>query len=221
MNANNSYIVVLPWMMTALGLSANSLLCYALIYGYSQGGNGGYWGSRSDLAEALNISRRAATDVLDRLEAAGHLKKQNIVIDGVQRCLYRAVVPEDVAKKPKKEPPKVSAKPAQRFTPPTIDEVQCYCRERGNTIDAQRFYDYYTANGWTQGRGKPIKDWRAAVRLWEQQERKKSSYEKVGNKERIIADRRAALADEVAAADERFRAKMAGGAHASAVPDGL
>lgn len=219
MNGNNSYIVVLPWMMTALGLSANSLLCYALIYGYSQGGNGGYWGSRSDLAEALNISRRAATDVLDRLEAAGHLKKQNIVIDGVQRCLYRAVVPEEVAKKPKKNTPKDTARPAQRFTPPTLDEVQAYCSERRNAVDAQRFFDYYTANGWTQGRGKPIKDWRAAVRLWEKQERQISrNYGNAGNKERIIAARRQEVADEISAANERFRAKMAGGSHPGAIP---
>lgn len=204
--------------MTALGLSANSLLCYALIYGYSQGGNGGYWGTRIALAEALNISRRAATDVLDRLEAAGHLKKQNIVIDGVQRCLYRAVVPEEVASKPKKNTPKDTARPAQRFTPPTLDEVQRYCRERGNNIDTQRFYDYYAANGWVQGRGKPIKDWRAAVRLWEKQERKASNYETLGNKERIIAARRQEVADEISAANERFRAKMAGGSHPGAIP---
>lgn len=222
MSKNNSYIVVLPWMMTALGLSANSLLCYALIYGYSQGGNGGFWGSRSDLAEALNISRRAATDVLDRLEAAGHLKKQNIVIDGVQRCLYRAVVPEETSERPKKRsfenlPP--PPKPARRFTPPTLDEVEGYCRERNNAVDAQRFFDYYTANGWTQGKGKRIKDWRAAVRLWEKQERQNSiSYGNVGNKERIIAARRQEVADEISAANERFRAKMAGGSHPGAIP---
>lgn len=55
----------------------------------------------------------------------------------------------------------------KRFTPPTVDEVRAYCKERGNRVDPQRFVDFYTANGWTQGRGKPIKDWRAAVRTWE------------------------------------------------------
>lgn len=59
-----------------------------------------------------------------------------------------------------------------RFVPPTLEEVLKYCEERGNGIDAERFVDFYTANGWKQGAGKPIKDWRAAVRTWERREPK-------------------------------------------------
>lgn len=55
----------------------------------------------------------------------------------------------------------------KRFTPPTIDEVKAYCIERHNNVDAERFIDYYETNGWVQGKGKPIKDWKAAVRTWE------------------------------------------------------
>ena len=53
-----------------------------------------------------------------------------------------------------------------RFIPPTVEEVAAYCRERGNHVDAQRFYDFYTASGWKRGK-TPIKDWRACVRTWE------------------------------------------------------
>lgn len=53
-----------------------------------------------------------------------------------------------------------------RFKPPTVEEVAAYCLERGNQVDAQRFVDYYTANGWMRGKTK-IKDWRACVRTWE------------------------------------------------------
>lgn len=56
---------------------------------------------------------------------------------------------------------------AVRFIPPAVEEVRAYCLERQNGLDPQRFVDFYEANGWTQGRGKPIKDWRAAVRTWE------------------------------------------------------
>lgn len=62
----------------------------------------------------------------------------------------------------------------KRFVPPSVDEVRSYCTERGNNIDPQRFVDFYTANGWAQGRGKPIKDWRAAVRTWEGREAQRS-----------------------------------------------
>lgn len=71
---------------------------------------------------------------------------------------------EVVAVDPPQPPTK---KPRPRFRPPTVEEVAEYCRERANGIDANEFVDFYTANGWTQGKGKPIKDWRACVRTWE------------------------------------------------------
>jgi len=49
---------------------------------------------------------------------------------------------------------------------PTVEEVQAYCTERGNGIDAQHFVDYYSARGWMIGKNK-IKDWKACVRTWE------------------------------------------------------
>lgn len=54
----------------------------------------------------------------------------------------------------------------KRFTPPTLDEVKDYCFERGNNVDAEKWYDYYSSNGWKVGKN-PMKDWRAAVRTWE------------------------------------------------------
>lgn len=55
------------------------------------------------------------------------------------------------------------------FAPPTVDAVSEYCLERNNGIDPQAFVDFYTANGWVQGKGqKPIRDWKACIRTWEQ-----------------------------------------------------
>lgn len=54
----------------------------------------------------------------------------------------------------------------RRFTKPTIEEVQAYCAERNKGVDAQKWYDYYSANGWKVGKN-PMKDWKAAVRTWE------------------------------------------------------
>ena len=59
----------------------------------------------------------------------------------------------------------------KRFAPPTVDEVRAYCQGRQNGVDPQRFVDYYTSNGWMVGKNK-MKDWKAAVRTWEQKEGK-------------------------------------------------
>lgn len=55
---------------------------------------------------------------------------------------------------------------AKRFTKPTLAEVQAYCTERNNNVDAEHFYDYYEANGWKVGKNS-MKDWKASVRTWE------------------------------------------------------
>lgn len=52
------------------------------------------------------------------------------------------------------------------FTPPSLEEVDAYCRERNNGIDPQEFLDFYTSNGWMVGKNK-MKDWKASVRTWE------------------------------------------------------
>lgn len=53
-----------------------------------------------------------------------------------------------------------------RFKKPTFEEVREYCMSRDNRIDAQAFIDHYESNGWSVGKNK-MKDWRAAVRTWE------------------------------------------------------
>ena len=60
---------------------------------------------------------------------------------------------------------------AKRFTPPTLEEVKEYCKERKNGIDAEQFIDFYESKGWKVGNQK-MKDWKAAVRTWERRESK-------------------------------------------------
>ena len=61
----------------------------------------------------------------------------------------------------------------KRFVPPSLEEVQAYCSERGNGIDAQSFIDFYASKGWMVGKTK-MTDWKAAVRTWESRKRKQS-----------------------------------------------
>jgi len=61
------------------------------------------------------------------------------------------------------------------FKKPTIEEIKDYCLERKNNIDAESFYDYYEANGWKVGRN-PMKDWKATVRYWEKNNKKREEH---------------------------------------------
>lgn len=56
-------------------------------------------------------------------------------------------------------------RPRSRFAPPSVEDVKMYCTEKGYSMDAEHFVDYYTSNGWRVGRN-PMKDWKAAVRNW-------------------------------------------------------
>ena len=71
---------------------------------------------------------------------------------------------DSIGKDKKKDSPK-------RFVPPSFDEVQAYCTERGNGIDAEAFIDFYTSKNWYVGKTK-MTDWKAAVRTWESRKKK-------------------------------------------------
>ena len=72
------------------------------------------------------------------------------------------------------EAPKRTQKGVKKkaFVKPTVEEVEAYCKERQNGIDANAFMDHYEGNGWKVGKGGlPMKDWQAVVRTWEKYKR--------------------------------------------------
>ena len=72
----------------------------------------------------------------------------------------------------------------KRFEKPSISDIEQYCMERNNNIDANQFYDYYESNGWKVGKNS-MKDWKAAVRTWERSEYRKSNYKKNSKEDAI------------------------------------
>lgn len=65
---NENYLVIQGWMLNELKLKGNELLMYSLIYGYSQDGINGYYGSIGNLADTLNLSRQTVINILRNLE---------------------------------------------------------------------------------------------------------------------------------------------------------
>ena len=54
--------------------------------------------------------------------------------------------------------------------PPTLDEILAYCRERGHTFDAEKFFYTYEATGW-KSKGSKISNWKALADVWQKTER--------------------------------------------------
>lgn len=60
-------------------------------------------------------------------------------------------------------------KAKRKFIKPTLEEINQYCSERNNGINAEAFYDFYECKDWYVGKNK-MKDWKACVRTWERRE---------------------------------------------------
>lgn len=201
----DNYISLQGWMLTDLNLKGNELIVYACIYGFSQAENQIFNGSLQYLADWTNSTKQGVIKCLKSLIEKGYIAKNETYINGVKFCEYYATKFNGVVNKVeqgmqqssmvgiqqsltnKKElnnkqeniVDSIGYKATSRFTPPTLAEVQAYCKERGNNVDAQRFIDYYTSNGWKVGRNK-MKNWQAAVRTWENTSNKPAATPKQG-----------------------------------------
>lgn len=184
------YIVITEEMREA-GLSGNDLLVFAAIHGFSQKGEGCYFGSASYLADLCGTTLRSMQRILKRLADAGYLVKQDVYRNGVHFCAYQTGDilsrvttkrrnPYDKKSYNNKEDNETcintstlsSTRTREKkieFVPPTVEEVRAYCEERGNGVDAEAFVAFYQSKGWKVGTA-PMKDWRASVVTWEKRE---------------------------------------------------
>ena len=78
-------------------------------------------------------------------------------------------------------------KSKRKFSVPTIEEVKAYCSERNNRVNAEQFVSFYEAKGWKIG-NQQMKDWKAAVRTWEQREKPKRNFAEREVKDEDFAD---------------------------------
>jgi len=53
------------------------------------------------------------------------------------------------------------------FVPPSVEEVRTYCESRNSPVNPERFHDYFSAAGWVDSRGSPVRSWKQKVIAWE------------------------------------------------------
>ena len=125
----------------------------------------------------IQSDRYKPTDYIEEKSMLGLKQNKAYTLDEEQmvtKCIQDVAIGKDSIGKVRKDEVSVvegsvgekREEKTKRFTPPTLDEVEQYCLERANGIDAQTFIDFYESKGWMIGKNK-MKDWKAAVRTWE------------------------------------------------------
>lgn len=192
-NINSSGYGIVPKLVMQdknIGISAKAV--YAYFCSFTGSGNSCF-PSRKKICEDLGISNDTLSKQLRQLSDAGYIVIEQVKEKGrFSHNIY--TLPDMVLPCPKisdtektvygnldtknnnnknnniyKINNKESKGKAARFTPPAREEVQAYIVENNFNVDAERFIDYYTANGWQVGKNK-MKDWRATVRNWHRRE---------------------------------------------------
>ena len=114
--------------------------------------------------DTIGIPLVSRMDTQDRIGkdriGKDRIEEKTILTDGKKETQSGGQCPENIqSEKPK------------RFVKPTVEEVAAYCAERKNGVDAERFVDFYESKGWVIGKNSPMRDWRAAVRNWENRDK--------------------------------------------------
>lgn len=99
--------------------------------------------------EALNADE--VIEVWDRLASGGQMTGKWLASGGVGE--------DSIGKDSKKS--------TRKFVPPSLDEVKAYAHERGDKVDAVKFFDYYTTGGWVDAKGQKVKNWKQKMITWE------------------------------------------------------
>lgn len=115
--------------------------------------------------ERIERNMQARQDVSTRRSQAAQKRWDANAMQMQCKSNANAMLLQDITVHNKREEKKESSA-SHRARPLDSSETIAYFAELGMPADeAQRFTDYYTANGWKVGRN-PMKDWKAAARNW-------------------------------------------------------
>lgn len=183
------YFYTITESMLDLGLRGTELNLFAIIYGYSQRGDGVCYVSRPELAKRCGVASIRTIDAAIRsliekgLILKETYKKSELQLTGYKYNYTRAnYAPSPVQKLhptpvQKLHTPRANSAPMENkeenkkvFIPPTPKEVADYVRSRGWSDPegfAKYYVSYHTESKWHMSNGKPIRNWKLNVVSWE------------------------------------------------------
>lgn len=79
---------------------------------------------------------------------------------------------------------------------PSLEEVETYCRARGNSVDPVQFFNFYEAKGWMIGKNS-VKNWKACVHTWEGRGVQGDGKQQFSKKQQRTAGNQQTLVEEI------------------------
>lgn len=61
---------------------------------------------------------------------------------------------------------KYKRKSKSAFSPPTLEEIESYVKEKQLNVDAKQFYDYFNEGNWIDAKGNKVKSWKQKILTW-------------------------------------------------------
>lgn len=86
---DENYFMVCGWMVNRLGLKGTALHLFAIIYGFSQDGEGSFTGSLQYLCDFTNATKKTVITSLKDLTERGYLAKTENFINGMKYNTYK------------------------------------------------------------------------------------------------------------------------------------
>lgn len=182
------YYTITRTMVEDLGLKGNELLVYAILNMFSQMKGGSFYGSLATLREMAGIATdHTIITTLRSLQEKGLITRDNDTIPGMssysvirdtakiaeQHCKNCSQTTAKIADKNNIKNKNIEQEAASRpFVPPTKEEIIAYCEKSGYRINVDKFLSYYETRGWVKKNGKTVKDWKATVRTWYEDDRR-------------------------------------------------
>ena len=191
-DSKKSYYAIIPANVRSdENLPPNAKLLYGEITALCNS-EGYCWASNKYFAEMYGVSPITISRWVNLLASKGYIESQIIYKEGtkeidkryIQICcdplnknvttpINEIVKDNNTSINTTDEYINISNTPKQKqFTPPTLEEIQTYCKERKNNVDAKKFYDYYSAAEWRDKNGDKVKSWKQKVITWEGRNKK-------------------------------------------------
>ena len=86
---DDNFFMVSGWMLNRLGLKGTALHVFAIIYGFSQDGEGSFTGSLQYLCDFTNTTKKPVIKALKELTDLGYVVKTENTINGVKFNTYK------------------------------------------------------------------------------------------------------------------------------------